>query len=324
MGNHPAEISGQRVLITGGAGAIGSKLSKQLAPKNQIFVIDNYSSGDPSNLEGIPRAQIVDGDIRDESLLSKIFAKHRPEVIFHFAALFANQNSVDHPLEDLDVNAKGTLLLLEHARRIKVERFIYASSSCVYGATDGPLKESDVSERLDTPYAITKLAGEYYCHYFRQSFGLPIVVLRYFNAYGEGEFPGKYRNVIPNFFEKALKKESLTITGTGDESRDFTYNGDIIQGTILATLSAEAVGRVFNIGSGKATRILDVAVEINRLCGNPNGIQFTDRRPWDHVSHRLADITLAREVLKYKPTISLSEGLKKTHQWFLSLEVSGQ
>jgi len=324
MRNHSSEISGQRVLITGGAGAIGSKLSKQLAPKNQILVIDNYSSGHPSNLEGIPHAQIIDGDIRDESLLSNIFAKHRPEVVFHFAALFANQNSVDHPLEDLDVNAKGTLLLLEQARKNKVNRFIYVSSSCVYGAKNEPLKESDVSDQLDTPYAITKLAGEYYCHYFQRSFGLPIVLLRYFNAYGEGEYPGKYRNVIPNFFEKALKKEFLTITGTGEESRDFTYNGDIIQGTILATLSTDAIGKVFNLGSGKATRILDVAVEINRLCDNANGIQFTDRRPWDHVSHRLADITLAREVLKYEPTISLSEGLKKTYQWFLSLEVSGQ
>jgi nucleoside-diphosphate-sugar epimerase len=317
-------ISGQRVLITGGAGAIGSKLSKQLASKNQILVIDNYSSGHPSNLEGIPHAQIINGDIRDESLLSNVFAEHRPGLVFHFAALFANQNSVDHPLKDLDVNAKGTLLLLEQARKIKVDRFIYVSSSCVYGAKNEPLKESDVSDRLDTPYAITKLAGEYYCHYFQRSFGLPTVVLRYFNAYGEGEYPGKYRNVIPNFFEKALKKEPLTITGTGEESRDFTYNGDIIQGTIQATLSTDAIKKVFNLGSGKATRILDVAVEINRLCDNSSGIQFADRRPWDHVSHRMADITLARQVFNYQPTISLFEGLKKTYQWFLSLEVSRQ
>jgi nucleoside-diphosphate-sugar epimerase len=324
MRNHSSEISGQRVLITGGAGAIGSKLLKHIATNNHAIVIDNFSSGYLANLEDIPPENIIHGDIRDESLLSKIFLKHRPEIIFHFAALFANQNSVDHPFEDLDVNGKGTLLLLDYARRHKTERFVFVSSSCVYGPKNEPLKECDVSDRLDTPYAITKLAGEYYCHYFQRSFGLPIVVLRYFNAYGEGEYPGKYRNVIPNFFEKALKKESLTITGTGEEGRDFTYNGDIIQGTILATLSTDAIGKVFNLGSGMATRILDVAFEINRLCGNPNGIQFTDRRPWDHVSHRLADITLAREVLKYEPAISLIEGLKKTYQWFLSLEVSGQ
>ena len=233
------------VLVTGGAGAIGSNLVKTLSKleTKKITIIDDLSSGHQWNIPANPKIDFVKGDILDEEKLKLAF-KAKPEIVYHLAAHFANQNSVDNPERDLMVNGMGTLKVLEHARLVGVERFIYASSGCgIYGSDSKmPFEEHDVSMKLYTPYQVTKMLGELYTNYFHNLYHLPIVNARFFNSYGPGEVPGRYRNVIPNFFYWAMNKQPLPITGTGDETRDFTYVGDIVRGLLAMAHHDDAVG----------------------------------------------------------------------------------
>lgn len=307
-------LENKRILITGGAGAIGSNLVKKLILNNLVVVIDDLSSGVPENLPDHKNLIFKQGSITDENALSWCFER-QPDIIIHLAALFANQNSVDHPLLDLEVNAAGTLKLLEFSRNIKLERFVYASSSCVYGNKSGALHEN-MNSHTETPYAVSKLAGEYYCKTYYQLYDIPAVSLRFFNSYGPGEREGRYRNVIPNFIANAFRGESLTITGDGSETRDFTFVEDIVQGIILAALRNEAKGKILNIGSGRETRIIELANLINELTNNKAPIKYLPRRNWDHTKNRLANIEAARSCLGYEPAIQLSEGLQVTVEWF--------
>lgn len=186
----------------------------------------------------------------------------------------------------------------------------------MYGNKEGELSESDVYFKLETPYAISKLSGEYYTRFFQEFHGLNTVILRYFNSYGRGERPGKYRNVIPNFIYKAMKGLPLTITGTGNETRDFTYIGDVVELTIKAAEKEEAIGGIFNIGNGKEISIIELADMINKLTNNSAPIQFLPRRGWDHVLRRKANIARVKIILNYQPKTSIQEGLKNTIEWF--------
>jgi nucleoside-diphosphate-sugar epimerase len=301
-----------RALVTGGAGAIGSTLVGRLLREGwQVMVLDDLSSGYRENLP--PEALFTEGSITDQPLVEELFSQ-RPRVVFHLAAHFANQNSVEHPRADLRVNAEGTLLLLEQALAAGVERFVYASSSCVYGKASS-MKEDQVGEELDTPYAISKLAGERYARFFAHYHGVHTVSLRYFNSYGPGEFPGRYRNVIPNFFARALRKEPLVITGTGEETRDFTYVEDTAEATLRAALTPLPPGTVLNVGRGEPVSIVDLAREINHLVGNPAGVEFAPPRSWDGIPHRRAEVGRMRELLGFSPQTPLREGLEKTLQW---------
>lgn len=303
------------ILVTGGAGAIGSNLVRELLRlKNQIIVIDDFSSGCRENLVKDKNMLFHQGSILDDKLLKKIFLK-KIDVVFHLAAHFANQNSVEHPQEDFLTNSLGTLKLLEFSKNAGVDRFIYASSSCVYGDTTLDLKE-DLIFDLETPYAISKLCGEQYAHFYHSFHGLRIVILRYFNAFGPTDPPGKYRNVIPNFMYLALQGKPLPITGTGGETRDFTYMDDIVRGTILATRTDKAFGETFNIGSGKEIKIRHAAELINKISGNKAGIKFVKRRRWDTIIRRVANIEKSQKILKYSPQISFEDGLEKTFVWF--------
>ncbi|MEM3703000.1 MAG: NAD-dependent epimerase/dehydratase family protein, partial [Candidatus Bathyarchaeia archaeon] len=191
------KYAGKRVLITGGAGCIGSNLVKALAKTEpeKIIVLDDFSASHRWNLPNHPEISVINGSVLNEENLKTAFAE-KPQYVFHLAAHFANQNSVDHPETDLMVNGLGTLKVLEYAHLTRVERFVYASSGCsVYGSQAPlPLKEDFVSLHLDTPYQIHKLLGELYCNYFHDYYGLPVAIARYFNVYGPGEVPGKYRN----------------------------------------------------------------------------------------------------------------------------------
>jgi nucleoside-diphosphate-sugar epimerase len=226
---------------------------------------------------------------------------------------------VDHPETDLLVNALGTLKTLEYSNLVGVERFIFASSGCsVYGnKAPLPLREDYVSLHLDTPYQINKLVGELYCNYFNDYYKLPVAIARYFNVYGPGEVPGKYRNVIPNFIWWAMHKKPLPITGTGEETRDFSYVEDIVDGTLKIGVIKEAVGEAINLASGNETRVVDLANWINELTGNKNGVVFKSKREWDNVTKRRASIEKARKILGYNPNTSIKDGLKKTYEWFL-------
>ena len=308
----------KKVLVTGGAGAIGSNLCRTLAEIGaKVIVLDDLSSAERWNVPSLSGILFVEGDILDEVELKRVFFE-RPNIVFHLAAFFANQNSVDHPERDLMVNGMGTLRLLEYSVFTGAERYVYASSGCsIYGSSAPlPLKEEFMSMNLSSPYQITKMLGELYCNFFYNHHGLKIVKPRFFNSYGPGEVPGQYRNVIPNFIYWAMKGLPLPITGTGDETRDFTYVSDIVDGLLRAGAMESAVGQEFNLASGEETRIIDLAKMINDATENKAGIKFTERRKWDTKSRLLASIDRARELIGYEPKTSFEVGLKNTINWF--------
>ena len=307
------------VLVTGGAGAIGSNLTRAIAElgARTVMVLDDLSASYEWNIPSLPNVLFVRGSVTDETALKRVFS-HRPEVVFHLAAFFANQNSVDYPERDLHVNGLGTLRVYQYATMSKVEKLVYASSGCsIYGsAAPLPLSEDFVSMHLTTPYQITKMLGELYANFFWHHYKLPVVKARFFNSYGPGEVPGQYRNVIPNFIYRALKGLPLPFTGSGDETRDFTYVTDIVDALLRAAYFDAAVGREMNIASGKETRILDMAERVNELCGNSAGIVRAEHRVWDTKKRLLASIERARETLGYEPGMDFDEGLHLTVQWF--------
>jgi len=312
-------FEGKTVLVTGGAGHIGSNLVKTLIDLDtkKIVIIDDLSSSFEWNLPISRKVEFIKGNILDEEELKWAF-KGKPQIVYHLAAHFANQNSVDNPEIDLMTNGMGILKVLEHANLVGVERFIYASSGCgIYGADSKlPFEEHDVSMQLYTPYQVTKMLGELYTNYYHNLYHLPIVNARFFNSYGPGEVPGKYRNVIPNFFFWAMNKQPLPITGTGDETRDFTYVGDIVCALLEMAHNKEAVGEAFNIGTGKEIRIGDLAKWINEITGNKAGIVFKKRRDWDKKNRLLASIEKAKNILGYNPQMDFKEGLKHVYAWF--------
>ncbi|MGA2682450.1 MAG: NAD-dependent epimerase/dehydratase family protein [Candidatus Bathyarchaeia archaeon] len=314
-------FSEKTVLVTGGAGAIGSNLVKTLSnlETKKIIIIDDLSSSYEWNIPLSPKVDFIKGSILDEEKLRLAF-REKPQIVYHLAAHFANQNSVDNPETDLMINGMGTLKVLEHAHLEGVERFIYASSGCgMYGADSRmPFKEHDVSMNLYTPYQVTKTLGELYTNYYHNLYDLPIVNARLFNMYGPGEVPGKYRNVIPNFFYWSLNKQPLPITGTGEETRDFTYVGDLVNGLLAMAYYEDAVGESINIGTGKEIRIRDLAEWIIELTGNDAGIVFKERRDWDKKPRLLSSTEKARKILGYEPSMDFREGLKQVHSWFMA------
>ncbi len=308
------------ILVTGGAGAIGGNLCQALSSlgAKKVIILDNLASSYEWNIPQAPNISFVRGDILDDESLKRVF-KEKPDYVFHLAAHFANQNSVDNPEKDLMVNGMGILKVLQYAHLVDVERFIYASSGCgIYGLDSKmPFKEHDISIKLYTPYQVTKMLGELYTNYFHNLYGLPIVNARFFNSYGPGEVPGKYRNVIPNFFYWSMNGLPLPITGTGDETRDFTYVGDIVNGLVKMAIHEQAVGEAINLGSGKETRIIDLAQWINELTGNKAGIIFKERRDWDKKNRLLSCIDKAGNILGYIPQTEFHKGLEETHRWFV-------
>ena len=310
---------GKKVLVTGGAGAIGSRLVRRLcdAGASLVMVLDDLSSGYTWNLPSASSMLLVQGDVVNEIKLKRVFAE-RPQIVFHLAAFFANQNSVDHPESDLQTNGLGTLRLLEYSQLTGIERFVYASSGCsIYGSSAPlPLREEFMSMHLTSPYQITKMLGELYCNFFNNHHGLPVVKTRFFNSYGPGEVPGQYRNVIPNFIYWALQGRPLPITGTGEETRDFTYVEDIVDGLLRAGYFPQAVGQEMNLASGTETKIGDLARTVNALTGNNAGINFAQRRKWDTKSRLLASVDRAKNLLGYQPHTTFDAGLKITIDWF--------
>ena len=307
------------VLVTGGAGAIGSRLVNSLCHNHNVLVLDDLSSGWFENIHGLP-VKFWRGSVVDDEILKEVFAE-KPLIIFHLAANFANQNSVDYPQKDLSVNGMGTLKILQYAKEIAVEKFIYTSSSCVYGNTDKPISESMHKYSLDTPYAVTKLLGEQYVQFFHEHYAMPTVILRFFNSYGPGEYPGKYRNVIPNFMYRVMNNQPLVITGSGQETRDFTFIDDTVKALLLAMSSPEAIGKTFNVGTGIEVSIQQLVNAIQEVCNTNVPIEYKSRRTWDSVERRCADITFIQQTLGYNPTHELNYGLHKTYQWFLDKQV---
>lgn len=312
-------FKGKTVLVLGGAGAIGGNLVRRLNgfSLEKIIVLDNLSSAYKWNVPRGKKIRFVLGNILDDEKLKKVF-KEKPEIVYHLAAHFANQNSVDNPETDLMVNGMGILKVLQHAKAAKVERFVYSSSGCgIYGLDSKiPFKEHDISIKLFTPYQVTKMLGELYTNYFYNLYGLPIVNARLFNSFGPGEVPGKYRNVIPNFFYWAMRGKSLPITGTGKETRDFTFVDNIVDGLLAMAYYREAIGEAINLGTEREIAIMDLAKWVNEITGNKAGVSFKERRSWDKKMHLRASIEKACRILKYAPDTNFKAGLGKVHKWF--------
>ena len=304
------------VVVTGGSGAIGSRLVAQLLQRGaeRVVVVDDLSSGYDWLLPRDARVQLIKRDIcAPDALPTDVDSP----LVFHLAAFFANQNSVDHPLDDLHTNGKGPLGVLVWAAARQARRVVYASAGCSIAGhgIDAPIREDmPVSLHLDTPYQITKALGEFYCNYFDAT--VPTVSCRFFNSYGPGEVPGRYRNVIPNFIWRAMHDQPLSITGTGDETRDFIWVDDLVEGLLLGARVPEARKGAFNLGTGRQTKIRDLAEMIIRTCGSKSRIEFGPRRSWDKSLRREADITRARTVLGFRPDVTVAQGIERTVAWF--------
>ena len=316
-------LKGKNLLVIGGAGAIGSNLvyalSEIVQDTGKIIVLDNLSSikGEDSwNVPNLSNVLFVKGDIRNDIDLKRVF-KEDIKIVFHLAAFFANQNSVDYPETSAEVDVLGQIKILEYCRLAKIERLVYASSGCaIYGSYGKmPLKEDFISMHLTTPYQINKMTGEMYNNFYYHHYELPIVNCRFFNSYGPGEIPGQYRNVIPNFIYWAMQGKALPITGTGEETRDFTYVLDLVQGLLKSSYYKEAIGENFNLASGVEIKINKVAALVNSATSNETPINFRPTRKWDTKKRLLASIEKANKLIDYRPVGNFEAGFRENHLW---------
>ncbi len=305
------------ILVTGGAGFIGSHIVEALVNRGDyVRVIDDFSTGKIENLEHIKsnRLEIIKGDIRDEKILKKILKDI--DYVSHQAALRSVPRSVDDPLSTNDVNISGTLLLLKIAKECGVKRVVYASSSSVYGETQSfPQKEDDLPRPI-SPYAVSKLTGEYYCKVFTKIYGLSTVSLRYFNVFGPRQDPlSQYAAVVPRFIFSVLKGEPLEIHGDGLQSRDFSYIDNIVLANLLSFEAKNVDGEVFNIACGETHSVLELADTICKILGKKCEYIFTSARKGD-VRKTYADISKAEKLLGYKPKVNFKEGIERTIEYF--------
>ncbi|KAF5048686.1 UDP-N-acetylglucosamine 4-epimerase [anaerobic digester metagenome] len=300
-----------KVVVTGGAGFIGSNLAEELLNRYEVTVLDDLATGRASNLEGL-NVEFVQGSILDAELLAKAFRGAR--YVFHEAALPSVQRSVEDPARSNHVNIDGTLNVLIAARDAGVQKLVFASSSSVYGDTPTLPKVETMTPSPMSPYAVTKLTAEHYCRVFESLYGLRTVALRYFNVFGPRQDPkSQYAAVIPNFITRVLAGEPPVINGDGRQTRDFTFVRDVVQANIRAAES-DATG-IFNIACQKRIDLLALADTIMDLVGTRIEPVFNEPRAGD-VRDSLADITLARSAFGYAPAFTLEQGLSETIQWF--------
>jgi len=310
----------RKVIVTGGAGFIGSELASQLAKRGaEVIVIDNLVNGRKENLGSILNAKVklIIADVRDEKVISNL--TRGADIIFHLACLGV-RHSIHSPLENHDVNATATLKLLSISRTNKVSRFVHVSSSEVYGtAIRVPMSEDHPTFPM-TVYGASKLAGEAYARAFYRTYGYPTVVVRPFNTYGPHcHHEGDSGEVIPKFVLRYMAGRPLVIFGDGNQTRDLTYVKDLANGILSAGITDAAVGETINLGSGSEISINDLAVQVNSVLES-NKITITHEAPRPGDTLRLyADISKARQLLGYEPEVTLLEGLIDLRDWYLSL-----
>lgn len=300
----------KKVVVTGGAGFIGSNIVEQIFKDNEIIIIDDLSTGRIENIANVTNCSNVkffQGSILDRELLDRTFRDI--DIIFHEAAIPSVSRSINDPILANEVNIKGTLNVLITARNNKVKKVVFASSAAIYGdAAVLPVKETMIPN-LQSPYALTKLAGEHYCQLFNELYGLPTICLRYFNVYGPRQNPdSEYSSVIPSFISNVLKNYPPTIYGDGNQTRDFVFIQDVVQANIIAAES-EATG-VFNIGSGCSTAINELAQDIIKILGRNLKPVYEEPRVGE-VRNSLADLRLAISI-GYNPQYTLENGLSET------------
>lgn len=305
------------ILLTGGAGFIGSNVLGELLNKyNKIKVLDNFSTGKRENLEPyINDIELIEGDVRSYHIV--LDAVSKVDVVIHLAALPSVPRSIKDPLTTNEVNVVGTLNLLQACVQSKVKRFIFASSSSVYGDTSEMLKREDMKPNPLSPYAVSKITAENYCKVFSKIYGIHTVVLRYFNVFGPNQDPNsQYSAVIPKFINLVLKNETPVIFGDGTQSRDFTYIKNVVNANLLSIEADCQPGSIFNCACGENISVNKLLSDINIITGKNIKAKYMNSKMGD-VKHSLADISSAKKYLNYEPEIKFSEGIKKTINYFV-------
>ena len=306
-------LENKSVLVTGGAGFVGSNLVRRLIRDGaKVTVLDDLFTGTLANLP--PSGfDFIEGSVCDAALIDKVVPEHA--VVFHMAA----RNiivSTKNPREDFQSNIGGTLNVLMAARNSKVERILYTSSTSVYGNPRYlPINEDDHLSLL-TPYAVSKLGGENYCMAFYESYGLPTTAVRYSNVYGPGQHPSNpYCGVVAKFIEALFEGRSPIIHGDGNQTRDFTYVDDAVEATIAAARSDRALGEVFNVGTGVETRVNELVATLIKVTGANVEATHSDRRDIDNIRRRVVNIEKTRRALRWVPEVTLERGLRRTVEW---------
>jgi len=311
-----------RILVTGGAGFIGSNLVEQLLLDERVVavrVLDNLATGSLKNIEQFftnPKFQFTEGDIR--SYATCLAACDDIDIITHQAALGSVPRSINDPLTTNDVNITGTLNIFTAAKEKNIKRVVYAASSSTYGDHPGLPKLEDKIGNPLSPYAVTKYVNELYARVYADLYNIELIGLRYFNVFGPKQNPnGPYAAVIPIFAEALLNSKSPLINGDGQHTRDFTYVDNAVQANILSlfTTNTAAVNQVYNIACGDKTSLLELFDGLKKEADSSLQPTFGPERQGD-VKHSLADISKAKQLLGYLPSMSVEEGLKKTFQWY--------
>lgn len=298
-------------VVTGGAGFIGSHLVEGLLARGRrVRVLDNFSSGRREFLPTSPDLEVVAGDLRDADVLHTLLSG--VEVVFHQAALRSVPRSVEDPFSYHDVNATGTMRLLLAARDAGIRRVVCASSSSVYGDQPVLPLHEELRPQPISPYGVSKLVGEHYCHNFSRHYGLETVSLRYFNVFGPRQDPAsQYAAVVARFILAARRGEPLEIHGDGEQTRDFTYVANVVDANLAAADAPGVAGQVFNIACGDRLSVLDIARGLEEILGRSLSRHHTPPRRGD-VRDTQADVSRARERLGYVPAVGFREGLRRT------------
>jgi nucleoside-diphosphate-sugar epimerase len=306
------------ILVTGGAGFIGSNLTEALLDQgHRVRIVDNFSTGKKENLLFVDRfssLEMLEGDIRDRAVCQA--AMRDVEYVFHQAALPSVQRSVENPLTTHSVNAVGTLNVLLAAKEEGVKRLIYASSSSIYGDTPALPKVETMPSNPLSPYALQKQVGEKYCRLFSQLYGLETVSLRYFNVFGPKQDPASiYSAVIPRFIDALLRRKPPLIFGDGEQSRDFTYIDNVVHANLLAMSAEDCHGEAMNVACGSRISLNQLLEILARITGSKVDPVYSEARKGD-VKHSLADIRKAKQLLNYEPLVRIEAGLAKTVEYF--------
>jgi len=303
-------------LVTGGAGFIGSSLARALAERgDSVRVLDDFSTGKRENLADLAsKVAVIVGSVADAAAVRE--AVRGVDFVFHHGALASVPRSIDDPLGTHEANATGTVTLLVAARDAGVKRIVYAASSSAYGDQPELPKVETMAPSPLSPYAVSKLAAEYYCQAFTACYGLETVCLRYFNIYGPRQDPQSvYAAVIPRFIVAMLAGERPVIYGDGEQSRDFTFIEDCVAANLLAATAPKAVGQTVNIACGKRYSLNDLAALLNKILGTAIEAVHEPARKGD-VKHSQASIAAARRLLGFRPRFAFEQGLRKTVDWF--------
>ena len=319
------KISNKRILITGGAGFIGSNLCAYFLENNEVICLDNFATGYRHNIDGFlsnPKFSLIEGDIRDfKTCENAVFGV---DYVLHHAALGSVPRSINDPITSNEVNVSGFLNMLTASRNAKVKRFIYAASSSTYGDSEALPKVEDVIGKPLSPYAVTKYVNELYADVFSKTYGMETIGLRYFNVFGRNQDPnGAYEAVIPKFVAQFLNHESPVINGDGNFSRDFTYIDNVIQMNELAMLTEnpEAINTVYNTAFGERTTLNELVNTLKEFLSAYDKeiatvpIVYAQNRVGD-IPHSLASIDKAKALLNYQPQFSMKEGLKEAVKWY--------